>query len=332
MSFFYKENPETGREVLRTNRVRALTGGGIALVVFLVVWLFASPFAKVPNGYIGLSYGGGIFEGQHFQGEHSGPTSLFFNGPGDHLYLYPTTLRNYIISSVASEGDREGSDSIVALDSEGVPVTYEVAVYFKLNVDLAAQFHTSIGLKYHAWCDSGATNCSDGWEEMLNATMRQQLENALQAASRTHTTSEFLQTETIRLIQGQIEANLKDNVNKVLGDGDDAEYFCGPDYVAGSDECPDFSLVIKTATLPQDVVTEYQNVQESKIAIETKRNEVVQAELEAEAIEKRQKALESCGETCVLYEAIKAGSIDFWVIPSGQEGLNLTLPTKGAGG
>lgn len=304
-------------------RVGRITAGiilGIVGLIFILGLLTMWPFKKVPNGYVGMSYGGGWFEGQHFQGEKVGPKGLFFNGWGDALYLYPATQRNYIVSLHSDEGDRGRSDAITALDSEGVLIKYEVAVYFKLNLDKLAEFHQNIGIKYHAWCNGTETDCSDGWMRMLNDSFRQQLENALQSTTRQYSTDEFLLTETLRNIQTSVAGNLKDNVNSVLGD----EYFCGPSFVVGSEECPDFRLIIKKPTLPDTIVDQYKHVQESRIAIQTKENEVVQAEKEAEAIAERQQALESCGQACVLYEAIRAGNITFWVIPEGD--LSLTIP------
>jgi hypothetical protein len=309
----------------RIGRVVLIVLGAVIAAWLLFSLVFAWPFAKVPNGYVGLSYGGGIFEGQHFQGEKSGPTGLFINGWGDHLYLYPTTQRNYIISQNADEGDRGVQDSITALDADGVPVQYEMAVYFKLNLDKLQEFHQNIGLKYHAWCDGGALNCSDGWERMLNDSFRQQLENSLQKVTRDYHTDAFLQTQTLTDIQTQVASSLKENVAGVLGD----DYFCGPAYVPGQNVCPDFQLVLKKPTLPQEVVDRYNEVQQSLIEIQTKQNEVKQAELESQAIEKRQKALEQCGQVCVLYDAVHAGDIKFWVIPGGT-GLNIQAPDPNA--
>jgi regulator of protease activity HflC (stomatin/prohibitin superfamily) len=295
---------------------------GIVAVFFLLATLFMWPFEKVPNGYVGLSYGGGLVEGQHFQGEKYGPTSLFFNGFGDHLFLYPATQRNYIISLNAAEGDRNEADSITALNADGVEVQYEVAVYFKLNLDKLQEFHQNIGLKYHAWCDGGAVNCSDGWENMLNDSFRQQLENALQKVTRGYKTDAFLQTDTLNTIQASVAGSLKENVNAVLGD----DYFCGPAYVQGTGACPDFELVLKKPTLPQAVTDRYSEVQQSLITIQTKENEVKQAELQAEAIDKLNKALSSAqsADAYVLLKAIESGKINFWVIPQGG---NLTLQT-----
>lgn len=321
MSWFTNEGTDTySPGHYRKGRIALATAGGFLVFILLVALLFMWPFKKVPNGYVGMSYGGGFFEGQHFQGERVGPKGLFFNGWGDALYLYPATQRNYIVSLHIDEGDRGQRDAITALDSEGVLIKYEVAVYFKLNLDKLTEFHQNIGIKYHAWCNGTETDCSDGWMRMLNDSFRQQLENALQATTRQYSTDEFLLTETLRNIQTSVASNLKDNVNSVLGD----EYFCGPAFVVGSEECPDFRLIIKKPTLPDTIVEQYRSVQESRIAIQTKANEVEQAKKEAQAIAERQQALESCGQACVLYEAIRAGNITFWVIPEGD--LSLTIP------
>ena len=287
------------------------------LVLFLLVSLIvAFPFRKTPRDKIGLSYGGGLVEGAHFQGIKDPGSNLFFNGWGDRLYLYPVTQRNYIISKRAGEGDVGETDYVSAPSSDRIEVQYEVAVYFKLNVDRIQQFHENIGLKYHAWEE-------DGWLDMLHSSFRQQIEFALQRESRKYPVVDiYADKATLELIQEEVGSALKENVERVLGD----EYFCGPTYVPGQG-CPEFEFVIKRVTVPEEILHEYQNNRASEIAIVTRENEVKQAELEAEAIRERQEALESCGQTCILYEAIHEGSITFWVIPDGD--TTLTLPAGG---
>lgn len=288
----------------------------VAVAVLFLIGLYFFATDKVPRDKIGLSYGGGMFEGAHFQKLVPGGTGLFINGWGDRLYEYPTTQRNYIITKQEGEGDLERQDFIAAPSKDNIEVDYEVAVYFKLNTSLIREFHENIGLKYHAWSE-------DGWDKMLLDTFRPQIDFAIQRESRKYDVSDiYSNLDTLLSIQGDVGTVLKENINNVLGD----DYFCGPSYIQGSSTCPDFKFVIKRITIPASVKTAFEDNRTSQIEILTRENEVTQAKKEAEAIEARQAALESCGQTCILYEAIQSGKITFWVIPDNQ---NLTLPTQG---
>ena len=311
MSLFYKEDGDP-----RASTVAATIAAGLVAVVFVISLFAAFPFKKTPRDKIGLSYGGGVVEGAHFQKVVQPGSGLFFNGWGDRLYLYPVTQRNYIISKRPGEGDVGEVDFVSAPSSDRIEVQFEVAVYFKLNVDNLQAFHENIGLKYRAWED-------DGWLAMLHSSFRQQIEYALQREARKYAVIDiYADKDTLETIQTEVGTALKENVERILGD----EYFCGPTFVPGQ-PCPDFEFVIKRITVPDEIRSEYQANRASEIAITTKENEVKQAQLEAQAIKERQEALESCGQTCVLYEAIHQGGITFWVIPDGQ--TNLTIPAGG---
>ena len=247
-------------------RVVARVGGFgvVALVVIFVIAAFAlNPFKKTPRELIGLSYGGGPFEGARFQQVVQPGSNLFFNGWGDPLFLYPVTQRNYIISKQAEEGDVGGSDFVPAPSADRIEVDYEVAVYFKLNLSKVQDFHETIGLKYRAWCDEGDETCSIGWERMLRDSFRQQIEFALQRESRRYPVADiYADQKTLVEIQSDVGTVLKENVNEILGD----DYFCGPTYsLADPTTCPDFEFVIKRVTIPQDVLTAFEANRTSEI-------------------------------------------------------------------
>jgi len=299
--------------------------GSVAVVVLVVLMLLSvkllNPFEKTPRDMVGLSYGGGVIEGAHFQGVKQPGSGLFFNGWGDKLYLYPVTQRNYIISKDPSAGDAMRVDFVSAPSSDRVEVQYEVSVYFKLNLSQLQKFHETIGLKYLAWGRD-----SEGWDRMLQETFRPQIEFAIQKESRKYAIADiYANPTTLVAIQEAVGSVLKENINSVIGD----DYFCGPTYSeAQPTVCPDFKFVINSVTVPDSVKAAFESNRTSEIEIQTKKNEVEQASLEAQAIAQRQHALETCGQSCVLWEAIKSGQITFWVIPS-DSGVNITRPGPG---
>lgn len=284
---------------------------GILLLAGLGTFLFAT--SKTDQAEIGIVYGGGPFEGRHFQqilppGRGTTVTGLF-----DPMYTYPVTQRSYIISQ--TEGDVVGR--ITAPSKNNIPVYFEVATYFKLNTDKLREFHEDLGLKYQAWTDAG-------WNQLLAESFKQQIELGLQQESRLWLDSElYANREVFSTIQTNIGRSLKENVAQVLGD----EYFCGVEFLPGQ-ACPDFTFVIKSIDLPEATKAEYQKNRDSEIAVQTRENEVRQREAEARAIRELNAALEDAGENYVLLRAIEEGQIDFWVVPS-DSSLSLQTPPRG---
>lgn len=298
---------------IRPGRIALISVGAIVALIFVIVFL--GGLKKTPRDQIGISYGGGPIEGQHFQRVVNPGSNLFFNGLQDRLYMYPVTQRNYIISKRAGEGDVPESDFIVAPSDDRVEVDFETATFFKLNTDKLRQFHEQIGLKYNAWTE-------EGWIDMLHGSFRQQIEFALQREARRHPVADiFASREVLEAIQKGIAQDLKENVTRILGD----EYFCGPTFQAGG-RCTDFTFVVKRVTIPDTVKNAFELNRTSEIQVLTKQNEIRQREAEAEAIRKLQDALASGGQNYVLLKAIESGKITFWVLPNG---VNVTIPREG---
>lgn len=286
---------------------------GLVVVVLLLSFPFYTDSTKTAE--IGLSYGGGLFEAKSFQRVVQPASGRFVNGWFDKLYRYPTTQRNYIISKVEGEGDRQSKDWITSVSKDGIAIDFEIAVYFKLNTDVIRQFHEQIGLKYGA-------DGEEGWNKMLNDYVRQQIEETVQNESRRYS------AEALYADQGTLDTLSKTIgpvVNKRILDKAGGNYFCNPDWTPGAN-CGDFTVTVKKADIANDEVkAAFGARRQSEIAIETERNKVLQAREQARAIRLLNNELRRSGNSYlyVLLEAIKSGKIDFWVLP---EGNGLTIP------
>jgi regulator of protease activity HflC (stomatin/prohibitin superfamily) len=283
---------------------------GLALVPTVV-----SGLKKTPRDRVGISYGGGPFEGVHFQRIVQPGSNLFFNGFFDSLYLYPSDQFNYIVSQQQNEGAQPGRDAVVAPTRDRVQVTYQVAVYFKLNTDELREFHEQLGLRYRAYT-------TDGWNNLIRDTFRQQIENALQEETRKIDVGDLVGNADLLVeLQDNVQAKLTQRLEEALGQ----QFFCAPTFQPG-DDCGDPTFVVKKVDIPTSVAKAFEDVRTSEIQVETKENEVRQREAEARAID----ALGLTGQEYDILKAIESGKITFWVL-DGESGITITGPDTGTG-
>jgi hypothetical protein len=270
---------------------RFVVGGAVTAVaaVAFLVWLllFLGGWKSVPVDKVALHYTGGPVEGQHFVDSIDPGTRTKFYGLLDSLYELPATQRNYIVSKHAGEGDRREADVIQAPSREGVIFEFEAATYFKLNTGdkVVRQFFEQVCLKYHC------TDLSEGggWDRMLNDTLRQQLESAIQDQSRRFTTDDLANNpDALKAIQDAIAPEIKQRVNSVIG----GNYFCGPAFDRSRPSvCPDFTFIIKKVTAPESIRNNYAAVKASQIAIAQAQNEAERKKVEAQGEAAKQDAL-----------------------------------------
>jgi regulator of protease activity HflC (stomatin/prohibitin superfamily) len=286
----------------------------VVLVGLALAPTFLSGLKKTPRDRVGISYGGGPFEGVHFQRIVEPGSNLFFNGFFDTLYLYPSDQVNYIVSDQQGR-EAQATDAVVAPTRDRVQASYQVAVYFKLNTDELQDFHEQLGLRYEAYT-------TGGWNDLINDTFRQQIENALQEETRKVDVADLVGNADLLVdLQDNVQSKLTQRLEDALG----RQFFCAPTFGPGGD-CGDPTFVIKKVDIPTSVAKAFEDVRTSDIQIQTKENEVLQREAEARAIA----ALGLTGQEYDILKAIESGRITFWVLP-GDSGVTITGPDTGTG-
>jgi regulator of protease activity HflC (stomatin/prohibitin superfamily) len=279
----------------------------VALVFLAFTPAFLGSLKKTPRNMVGISYGGGPFEAAHFQRVVQPGSSLFFNGWFDPLYLYPADTQNYIISLAPRVGAVRGKDSILAPTSDRVQATYQVAIYFRLNIDRLRQFHETLGLQYKAYT-------SAGWNALLQDTFRQNVENAVQEETRRYTVSQLYgNSKNLQQLQAAVEKSLGQRLIAALGEA----YFCSPTYRPGG-TCNPPTFIVKQIDIPSTVSNAFVQQRAAEIQIQ-------QRQAEAQGIAALAKQLEAVGQNYVLLKGIESGNINFWAIPTNS---GLTLPTS----
>jgi hypothetical protein len=289
----------------------------IAIVLLALTPTVAASFKKTPRNMVGISYGGGPFESARFQRIVQPGSGLFFNGIFDPLYLYPSDTQNYIVSKNIGEGATKQPDSITAPSQDRVPIEYQVAVYFKLNLDRLKAFHESLGLQYNAFT-------TNGWNNLIRDTFRQQIENAIQEETRQYAVADLYgNADVLAKVQTDVEAKISDRLVSALGQ----PFFCAPTYTIGRD-CGSPTFIVKKIDIPPDVVNAFQAQRTAQIGVLTAQYQIDQRANEAKAIEALNQGLSQAGMPYVLLKAIESGNVTFWVLPSDS---SLTIPAGNGG-
>lgn len=300
-----------GGRFLRRAAVAAVCGSAVAIAVMMLGGL-----KSTPPDMVALHYTGGPLQGVHFKSVVPPGTGTRFVGLLEHWYEYPTTERNYIVSDVPSESDRGTADAVKTTSSDSVEADWNVTISFKLNTtpSVIRAFHEELGLKFHAWTH-------DGWVSLLDQTLRQVLDNKMNAEASRYPIAKLYSDPAVRqTIQDAVGADLKAGVNALLG----GEFFCGPTFdPVRPGVCPDLEFIVKGRPgIPDAIKAQYESNLQAQLAVAQKDAEVEQARKQAEAAKELSDAIAN-NPAYVELQAIQSGKVTFWILPQSQP---LTLP------
>lgn len=219
---------------------------------------------------VGLVYSSGPIEGRHFQEMVPSGSSLQFLGILDYMVKLPANQRTYIVAENANEGDVAGGELITATDSEGVAMQFATSSTFDLNqsADKLNKFYLEICTKYDDCYDKDGTN-DDGWAMMLNDYYRKAQESALQQVTQQYTVDQLMQEDRSdfqRMVAAATQQKVEDNM--------------------GGEYLTDITFQIQRPIPPTSVQNKYNEQKAAELQTEVKREEVQQAEQQANAAEK----------------------------------------------
>lgn len=276
-----------------------LIGIAVAALLALIIALFIFTWGSTERDEYGLVYSAGPIEGQHFQKFVAPGSSLQFLGVLDYMDTLPANQRTYIVGERGDDVDHP----IVVTDGAGVELGFKTSSTFELvsNPDELNTLNVEICTKYDG-CDD------EGWTYMLNDYYRKAQESALQTVARQYTTDELMKGNLTEFNQ-QVADETQERVAANLG----------------GNYLTDVTFQIQRPIAPTSVQDRYDAIKAASLQTEVRKQEVKQAEQQANAAEKLQKTLENnpsyieWQKTEALKEAVDNKNIEFWVLPSDSQ-------------
>jgi len=119
--------------------------GGIVTtvgIVVLVLGLLLSMIKQIDPGKVGVQTLFGKVQDEVLE------SGLHVINPLVDVHLFDIQTQNYTMSGVSSEGQKEGDDAIRVLSSDGLEVTIDISVLYKVNPQKAPYILQNIGEDY----------------------------------------------------------------------------------------------------------------------------------------------------------------------------------------
>jgi hypothetical protein len=272
-----------------------------ALIALIAMAFAVTACAETKADTVGLKYGAGPIEGDHFEKVIDPGSGQVFVW-NDKVVNIPINQRDYTFcSDVREDSDDEGCDTgpikVTALGGAELAisggVTFEIATG---DEEVLRAFNEELCRKFDCADDEGLK--SDGWAELLRVVMRGPIEDSLQEEVRGYSVdalyagvpaegesvSEEEALSTLTQVSDALASSLKETINEYAG----GEFFCGPAYERSEPgECPDFEFIITEVTPSEEVKAAFDRNVASRQGVVDAQNEadakVVKAEGDKEA-------------------------------------------------
>lgn len=280
--------------------------GGIfaTIAAILIIAFLMGCVVTVNIGYVGIKY-------NKFTQKLTDvlPPSFYVINPFiTGIIQYPTTRRTYIMSGKVGEGDRpEEADTYWANTKSGVEVGLDSVVYFHLNEGKIKEFYTAIGARYKG----GDPEDRHGyWTQILDSFVRPMIQSVINMECAKYEVMEVYGPK-----KNQVAADIEEHLKKKWEK--EGNFFI----------CESFS--IKAVHLHDDYANAVRQKMISQEMVETKANEVKQAEFEAQRIRVINDAVKSNPAYIQLkwIEMLKDKNIPMYVVPQGSN-LFINSPMK----
>lgn len=287
-----------------------LVAGLVAVIVVLGSFfaMISSPLTGTDGGTVAVVRNGGWFDTKDVRQVIQPGSSNQFSGWWSSAHRYPSTQRNFKVSSAPSA---DSNEVINVPSKDGVALGIEGTFYFDLNRDekVLAGFDDKFGTRTYTTKEGEAKEAwrgEDGWNAFLDFTIGNLVQNDLRREVIGYTCPELIAscslaqngpgaaaatvtTDKIAAIQAAVNASIKTDLRDSLGD----EYFTN------------IKFVLAKVTLPQPVQDAINTAQSAFAGVTKAQAGLQQAQIDAQANTVRQQGYNSCA-TCAQIDVLKA--------------------------
>lgn len=281
----------------------------VAAVVAIFVTLIASPFTGTDGGTIAVVRNGGWFDSHDVRQIIQPGSSITPSGWWSSVHRYPSTQRNFKVSSAQSA---DSNEVINVPSKDGVALGIEGTFYFDLTRDekTLGEFDNKFGTRTYTVPGTGDSKTAwadeQGWNAFLDFTIGNLVQNDLRREVIGYTCPELIAscslaqngpgaaptavtTDKINAIQTAVNESFKKDLQDNLGN----EYFTN------------IKFVLAKVTLPDKVQGAINDAQSSFAAVTRAQAGLQQAQIDAQANAVRQNGYNACS-TCADIDKLKA--------------------------